>query len=808
MLLVVVLRDHRLGNVDELLFPRATIQSVEAFNSNKLASSSMTTRTRQALHYSFLRGSFCRHLLPQQLQQQHTRRFTDNDVSCNMAVTRQQEEHDTAAPAAPASSSSSTTATATATTKTDGGSGVDLDEVQRLKREAEKMRLQADQMDLNLTLQKIEALETKLNNRAWLDRHPDAEKVLREQLQILNNKFDQKQQLQKQNGVTATTSTTNVVSDKKADESTPSTSPDYSSSSSSSSSSAPSSSISSPETTVTPTKTKRKMKKAIPPVAGFDQADLDLYIPIANDINKMSDGTNTTSGTPLTLKERMELFRTAPELQQHFQAKLTKLLLGPLAEIQQLEALKQEYLSTNSGTERANIKRKIQQLEESIEDGGPIGYNDGIYLPDDILPPLTDEQLEERVNAIQSLPDILIATYLQRTRVAYTDTIMSSDMDDDDDDDENTSQDKAIVGSVVVEEEPANDIEKIRLAVQLDYYDMQLQLLDQARTLNPLSDRLKDEFIKAYNSLPKAVKQRFVTNIGMLDDDNKPLETIPSAEQVMDQVVNRDSFFSPLLQSIEAANNEDTDPPEYNDIEFVDRSRYLEELFPSIERLEADYPPEEDAVAFANDILGRGDKIFMVTSKPERVIGGYYVRGENLLSDDTKDGAGSGGKTAADKLVEEVSRRLESNVDGKNLKDRLDFFYILDPSTPTDEELEMGIDSAPLFVITAKNPKDLYQLASPLTKSLVTLTGLGSALVFSVGACVLNDRIGDALESSSSAGVIDLIWFFNLCLPLYGSLGAIVLAHEAAHRLVASYYKVMCKFSTRKTTAFWIKKQF
>ena len=178
----------------------------------------------------------------------------------------------------------------------------------------------------------------------------------------------------------------------------------------------------------------------------------------------------------------------------------------------------------------------------------------------------------------------------------------------------------------------------------------------------------------------------------------------------------------------------------------------------------------------------------MVTNKPERVIGGYYIRGKNLLSDDNGDAEAI--KSAADKLVEDVTSRLQSNVDGDNLNDRLDFFYILDPATPTDEEIEMGMESSPLFVITGKSEKDLYQLSKPLTKSLVTLGGLGSAFVFSVGSCVLNNRIGDALESGAASGSIDISWFFNLCLPLYGSLGAVILAHEVAHRLVASYYKV------------------
>lgn len=491
------------------------------------------------------------------------------------------------------------------------------------------------------------------------------------------------------------------------------------------------------------------------------------------------DGNNITL-TPLSLEERMNLFRTAPELQEHFQAKIRRILAEPLGEMQELERLKQEYLDSNSGKERESLKRRIDQLETSLEDGGPLGYNQGIYLPEEILPRLSPEDLEARVKAIQSLPDILIATYMQRTGVAYTDVYEITDVDNvgkkGEKEGVHNGENKQLVEAV-------DDVEKIKLSILLDYYEVQLQLLEQARSLSPFTDELKDEFNFAYDALPDVVQRQFASNLGLPTDDGD-LSSIPTAQDVLTQLLERQNALSPLLQVVEASNAM-SDPPEYNDIEFVDRSRYLEEFFPSIERLEGNHPSKEDAEAFATEILGRGN-LFMVTSKPERVIGGYYVRGQNLLLDD--DAEEGSGKSAADKLIEEVTRRLEADTDGLN--DRLDYFYILDPSPPTDEELEMGPELNPIFIITTKDPKKLYQPASLLTKVLVSLSGLGTALVFAVGTCVLNDRIAQSVESSSSTGSLDMTWFFNLCLPLYVSLGGILLVHEAAHRLVASYYKV------------------
>ena len=67
----------------------------------------------------------------------------------------------------------------------------------------------------------------------------------------------------------------------------------------------------------------------LPPLAGFDEKDLNLYVPIAEDVNKMAPN--------MTLNERIGLFRDAPELQAHFKEKIQNLLLGPLEEMQELE---------------------------------------------------------------------------------------------------------------------------------------------------------------------------------------------------------------------------------------------------------------------------------------------------------------------------------------------------------------------------------------------------------------------------------------------------------------------------------------
>merc|ERR1719343_783076 len=110
-------------------------------------------------------------------------------------------------------------------------------------------------------------------------------------------------------------------------------------------------------------------------------------------------------------------------------------------------------------------------------------------------------------------------------------------------------------------------------------------------------------------------------------------------------------------------------------------------------------------------------------------------------------------------------------------------------------ELEVGLN--PLFLITAKDPKNMYGLSSPLTKTAISISGLLSTFLFSVGSCVLNPKVNADIERSldtiSSTGstttFIDISWFFNLTLPLFFSFMGILFAHELGHRIAATYYK-------------------
>ena len=715
-------------------------------------------------------------------------------------------------------------------------------EVRRLLLDAERLRLEAEKMDANLTLQKIAGLEEKLSNDAWLKKQEgQTVKDLYEELRRLEQKVadpaaggggGSSSAAATDGGKPAKTTIIDEESLRKkiAAEAV-------------SEEESPRSESGRADTKHGNNGSSNKPKNPnLPPINGFDEKDLKLYVPIAEDVTKMAPNA--------TLDERIGLFRDAPELQAHFREKIQSLLLGPLEEMQELETLKEQYFDSSSSKEKESLLKQIKRIEANMEENdvgvsvgggdasgapGSVGYSSNVLISPDKLPPLTEGELEERYNAIRALPDILVAVYLQRNGlydlpVAFStinlevgnggigvkmNTVNNSKTVEDGDSEEETSagtkdsQAQTTADESEKEAEAPVDLyENLELAIQLDYYDLQLQLLNQAMAIRPMDAETRKDYTMAFRSLPSKVRVRYVSESLGIDTLEKSV-LASDEEQDVESVVEAilkpldEEMSSPLLQlsgaagsfmdlggSNKKAEEPEVVPPEYNDVEFIDRSRFLTEFIGSVEGLEEKRPSPEEVDLFVTDCLV-GNKDFMMTSKPERVMGGYYVRGTNQMVFDEKTST-----TANDRLTREVSKRLQNH---PTLKDKIEFYYILDPSPPSDEDMELEVNLNPLFLITGKDPKTLYNLSSPVTKTAVTVSGLLTTFLFSIGSCVLNPKISAGIEkaldsaSSSAAGTtvyIDVNWFFELCLPLYFSFLGILFAHELGHRIVASYYKV------------------
>lgn len=682
------------------------------------------------------------------------------------------------------------------------------DEAKRLFLNAERLRLEAEQLDVNLTLQKIAVLEEKLSNDAWLKK---------QQEQTVKDHYEDLRRLEDK--ISRPVSTV-----RNMDERIPTTSKEVWSTSESS----PAKRLfDKPNFSNSDDRNSRAPKNPnLPPISGFDENDLKMYVPVAEDVTKMSPNA--------TLDERIGLFRDAPQLQAHFKEKIQNLLLGPLEEMQELEELKEEYLASTSSKEKDALLKKIKQLEVKMDENTigmsangffpteasskstGISYSNSILLPPETLPSLTETELEERLQAIKALPDILVAVYLQRNGLYNLPVAFSTinlevetggidvnmnivNISANNTNDKNSEENNTETSGVGVGNEVSFDLyENLKLAIQLDYYDLQLQLLNQALGIHPMPEEVRLEYSEAFRSLPAPVRARYVTeNLGIdtLETAILVSENKQDIERVAEEIItcfNKESC-SPFNLSLNGESNKRSEKPivplEYNDVEFIDRSRYLEEFMPSVALLEDHRPSPEEIDLFVADCLTvSGRKLFMVTSKPERVIGGYYVRGTNQLRFDENNST-----SANDRLVQEVYQHLENH---PTLKDKIEFFYILDPSPPSDEDVELEVGVNPLFLVTAHNPQVMYGISSPLTKTAVSISGLVFTFMFSLGSCVLNPKINanlqnslDILTTNPASAHVDLQWFSDLCLPLYFSFLGILFAHEMGHRLVATYYK-------------------
>ena len=260
--------------------------------------------------------------------------------------------------------------------------------------QAERIREEANKLDVDLTRQKIEAIEKKLNNQVWLLKNPDQLEDLQRQLEILQAKLETGMPGSKKSDG----SPRNRVADANFGSSITETI-----ASSPASSSGPSSRHSAAAKKLEKKKSAKKFHvEEENPLCGFDQADLDLYMPVVTAIEERLPSN-------ATMQEKINAFQAAPELQEHFREKINKILVEPMQDMIRLEQLKQDYLESNSSVERANIKREIERLEATMENEGPVFYSDSIVYEG--LPALEEEEIQRRMEAVGSLHPILQALY-------------------------------------------------------------------------------------------------------------------------------------------------------------------------------------------------------------------------------------------------------------------------------------------------------------------------------------------------------------------------------------------------------------
>jgi ribosome-associated translation inhibitor RaiA len=484
-------------------------------------------------------------------------------------------------------------------------------------------------------------------------------------------------------------------------------------------------------------------------LCGFDKVDLELYIPVAMNIEATMSNA--------TADERLEAFRASPILQDNFKQKLSQLLIEPIQDMSRLEELKLQYLDSTSSKEKELLKRQIDALTSSLEENGPFTYSDSVYGD---IPELSVDAMQARINAVGALPEVLQTLYRKRHNL----------------------------------ESDAN----VTLAILLDYYELQLQLLEQVKEITPLTAEARLQVIQALESLPSIVRDHVATAVGLNketytvnelvvelsknddDDDNGDFDWNPW-NQIMAATTSTSSKVASLTEMdwVALGNTDD-------DIEIVDRSRYVFDCYPSIARMDGDVSQvsKETAEKFALHVLDK--KAFMVTNKVERVVGGYYIRGRNLIDE---DGSGT-------KLMTSVHDKLRTMNSLFGSSEEFEYFYVRDPAPLTDEEIELEYRNDPLFVLTGKNPKRFYNYANPVPKAAISTLALASLLYFATDALGLNQILLGRFEAAiglSTVGYkeIDVGSMISNLSQVVLPLILLQLVHEVGHRFVAWRDKVI-----------------
>lgn len=285
-----------------------------------------------------------------------------------------------------------------------------------------------------------------------------------------------------------------------------------------------------------------------------------------------------------------------------------------------------------------------------------------------------------------------------------------------------------------------------------------------------------------------------------LSAETGPLTTVDASGTV---VVNNDNNtlyggkWGPLTVALEGKKNYDETLQKLKmgaNNSKAELDRFVESFFPDVTRKGKGYEPTE---LDANDIITYvlGKDTFNPKSKPEKIPGGFVIRGTNKFE------TGEALIDALDKRYEQYCSSLAFNNNSgttldadeeirrrASLRDRVEIFYCKDP-TPEAMEDMTELFGESVLVLLGKDFSPAKSNQGIKIASFV-LTVL-SYITFSIGCFGATDSVVQGVHATAlSPSDHDLVWFNNLLFPLVGSLVFIQVVHELGHLLVSWEGKV------------------
>jgi len=248
------------------------------------------------------------------------------------------------------------------------------------------------------------------------------------------------------------------------------------------------------------------------------------------------------------------------------------------------------------------------------------------------------------------------------------------------------------------------------------------------------------------------------------------------------QIMDRPQFSSPSFITLDTSNLSTKDEISDDDLEkeiqsiFGDMGfdlnedpesrqlrRFMESGFPRTTRKDGAAPTQDDVDYFFNVILD-AKNVFNPTSKPERIPGGFIIRGQSKLKDEA-----------------DVVEAIDNAFIRSDLAENYNFFYVRDPTPEALEDMEDFFGKPVLLLMGKDMAPETNRLILTFTSSLSLLL----IFLFALGSFASNEVIVNRLQEANAVGDYDLEWFNGVFAPLLFPIIGILGVHEAAHLFVA-----------------------
>jgi hypothetical protein len=208
----------------------------------------------------------------------------------------------------------------------------------------------------------------------------------------------------------------------------------------------------------------------------------------------------------------------------------------------------------------------------------------------------------------------------------------------------------------------------------------------------------------------------------------------------------------------------------------------IESLYPRCMRNQGPEPTEAMVQQLVGELKTSG--VFSVTQKPDKVLGGYILRGQSK-------------KATGDELVSSIEALLERK---PALRQSLNVFYTEDFGIFLDSDAFDAFepdDVPPILYVTGP---DVVRPPRRLELSLASAAGLATSWYLAIYPFLLNPAIAKRVEEQlalADAGMTpDLSWLSQLSLPLFFTFVGLQLVGEAGHQAVAAANKVKMSVPT------------